>query len=448
MSDKIFKNMSNKTILHVGFDDTDSPKGMCTTFLAFKMVDYLKSQDTDFVDFPKLIRFNPNVPWKTRGNGAVSFSIKTGNPAKIKNKIKNFVEKFSDVENGANPGLVFLESEKISENFSKFSELAMWQLVNRNNAKKFVHENNLDYFFMGNGQGLVGAIGSIGYVFNDHTLELISYRKKRKFGTKRTISSQSVKDMQEKTFPNTYNNFDDKKNRVMITPHGPDPVFYGIRGENVESLLTAKKIVQTNEKLDGYMIFKSNQGTNDHLKNQLTKDNIKTYSSGWLTGKIVSNPKSSKGGHIFFKISSDEFELDCAVYKETGLVKIASSFISGDKVMLAGGIRKSSKNFPKSLNVELIKILDFAQKKIQSNPKCLKCNKNMKSKGANQGFECIKCGRKSSKKESKILPRKLQKKLFIPQISAHRHLTRPEQRMGITNKPNQFSEKVSWFFRE
>ena len=53
MSDKIFKNMSNKTILHVGFDDTDSPKGMCTTFLAFKMVDYLKSQDTDFVDFPK-----------------------------------------------------------------------------------------------------------------------------------------------------------------------------------------------------------------------------------------------------------------------------------------------------------------------------------------------------------------------------------------------------------
>ena len=101
--------MSHKTILHVGFDDTDSPKGMCTTFLAFKMVDYLKSQDTDFVDFPKLIRFNPNIPWKTRGNGAVSFTIKTSNPTKVKNKIKNFVAKFSDVENGANPGLVFLD---------------------------------------------------------------------------------------------------------------------------------------------------------------------------------------------------------------------------------------------------------------------------------------------------------------------------------------------------
>ena len=78
--------MSNQTILNIGFDDTDSPKGMCTTFLAFKIVDLLHKQKTKFVDFPRLIRFNPNIPWKTRGNGAVSLRVKTTNPKKIKRR--------------------------------------------------------------------------------------------------------------------------------------------------------------------------------------------------------------------------------------------------------------------------------------------------------------------------------------------------------------------------
>ena len=54
--------MIEKTILNIGFDDTDSPKGMCTTFLAYKIVDLLQKQKTEFLDFPRLIRFNPNIP--------------------------------------------------------------------------------------------------------------------------------------------------------------------------------------------------------------------------------------------------------------------------------------------------------------------------------------------------------------------------------------------------
>ncbi len=53
--------MNTACTLHIGFDDTDSPKGMCTTFLAYKIVDYLKKQDLEFLEFPKLIRFNPNI---------------------------------------------------------------------------------------------------------------------------------------------------------------------------------------------------------------------------------------------------------------------------------------------------------------------------------------------------------------------------------------------------
>ncbi|HXX05967.1 MAG TPA: DNA-binding protein, partial [Candidatus Bathyarchaeia archaeon] len=80
-----------QTILHIGFDDTDSAKGMCTTFLAYKIVEYLKREKVKFLDYPYLIRFNPNIPWKTRGNGAVALKISTTKPNLIKKNIIRFI---------------------------------------------------------------------------------------------------------------------------------------------------------------------------------------------------------------------------------------------------------------------------------------------------------------------------------------------------------------------
>ena len=87
----------------------------------------------------------------------------------------------------------------------------MLELINRNKAKKFAEKNGLDFYYQGNGQGLVGAIGAIGYDFQDHTLELLSYRKKSKFGKERKISSDSVKNYAEKTSPSTFNSYDTKR---------------------------------------------------------------------------------------------------------------------------------------------------------------------------------------------------------------------------------------------
>ncbi len=437
--------MEEETILNIGFDDTDSPKGMCTTFLAYKIVDSLQKQKTVFLDFPRLIRFNPNIPWKTRGNGAVAIKIKTKNPSKIKNQVKNMISKYSDTKNGANPGLVFLESPFIPVEFVKFSNLALWQLINRDHAKKFAKRNNLEVYFQGNGQGLIGAIGAIGYDFHDHTLELLSYRKKSKFGKERKISSESVKIMQDQTSPSTFNSFDVEKERVLIMPHGPDPVFYGIRGENVDSLLRATTILKNEEKLDGYMIFKSNQGTGDHLTNELNAENMKPYASGKITGIVSNMPRIANGGHVFFKIISKTHEFWCAVYKPTGMSTVASNLIKGDKICVGGGVRKASKNFPRIINLEFLDILNLEKKMSTSNPDCNKCHKKMKSKGMHQGFQCIRCGKKSPKKISFEVSRKIKKQLYLPKISAHRHLTRPLQRIGTVNDKFDFDESVSWF---
>ena len=436
-----------ETVLHVGFDDTDSPKGMCTTFLAYKIVNYLKQQQAEFLDYPRLVRFNPNIPWKTRGNGAVSLTIKTKNPIKIKNKIKHYIKQYSDVENGANPGLVFFEKPDIPSGFSDFSKLALWQLVNRASAKKFAKENDLDYFYLGNGQGLVGAIGAIGYTFDDHTLELLTYRKKSHFGTKRKISSQSVKTMQEKTYPYTFNSYDSTKNQVLIAPHGPDPVFYGVRGENIESLLFARQLLKTQEKLDGYLVFKSNQGTGDHLKNKLTPNQLRPYCSGIIQGTVCSSPETIRGGHVVFSIKINESEIPCGVYKPTGITSIANSFILGDIIKLGGGVRPASRHHPRIFNVEFLEILYLAKLSEQSNPLCSNCGKNMKSKGKLQGFQCVRCGKKKKSKITRMIPRNISPGLYTPVLSAHRHLSRPKNRLYVKNKHSKFQESVKWFYK-
>jgi tRNA(Ile2)-agmatinylcytidine synthase len=193
------------------------------------------------------------------------------------------------------------------------------------------------------------------------------------------------------------------------------------------------------------MIFKSNQGTGDHLKNELNSENMKPYASGKITGVVSNAPKIVKGGHVFFKIISQNHEFWCAVYKPTGISTVASNLIKGDRMCVGGGIRKASKNFPRIMNLEFLDILSLEKNISTSNPDCKQCHKKMKSKGKNQGFQCVRCGKKYSEKIPNEISRKIKKQLYLPKISAHRHLTRPLQRVGTFNKTTVFDESLSWF---
>ena len=434
----------SKQILHIGIDDTDSPKGMCTTFLAYKIINRLKKENVDFLDFPNLVRFNPNIPWKTRGNGAVGIKISTSNPKKIKNLVKKFVKQYSDIKNGANPGLVFCQDENIPNEFSKLSSDAMWKLIHRNEAKKILSKHNLDFFYLGNGQGLVGATSVIGYNFQDETYELLSYRKPSKFGKKRILDKSKVKEMQEKTYPNTFNSFDSKKNKVLLMPHGPDPVFYGVRGENSTILISASKMIQPKEKLAGYLIFKSNQGTGDHLKNEIDVNNFLPYTAGTLQGVVIEKPTVTKGGHVFFSIIVDKVKINCAVYKPTRITDVAKELIVGDILKVGGGIRKATKTHQRILNLEFIQIIKLEKKSKLINPFCKNCQKHMKSKGKNQGFQCVRCKKISDHKNRQFITRSVKEQIYIPDVSAHRHLTKPVQRMKQKSKSEKFNPNSPW----
>ncbi len=437
--------MKESSVLHIGFDDTDSRKGMCTTFLAYKIVEYLKKEQVQFLDYPYLIRFNPNVPWKTRGNGAVALKIKTVKPHLIKKNIVKFIKKYSAVNDGANPGLVFYEKKDMPANFSQFGKMALHRLVSRTEAKKFVQDNELETYHLGNGQGLIGAIGAIGYDFRDYTFELISYRKQANLGKKREISKDSVEKMQHKTFPKTFNSFDESKNRILIAPHGSDPVFFGVRGEDPDAVIKGASMVQSREKFHGYMVFRSNQGTGDHLQNELDARDLRPFSSGYLVGNVMQKPQTALGGHVFFSISVNGSVIKCAVYRPTRLGVIAEKLMEGDLVKIGGGMRKSSKKHDQVLNVEFLEILDLKKHVIMVNPSCIKCNKRMKSRGKNQGYQCIKCGDVAKTKVEQEVSRPIYRQFYLPAVSAHRHLTRPMQRIGKINTRIEFDNSKKWF---
>ena len=47
-------------------------QGGCTTYLATYLIEEIINKGGQIIDLPNLIRLNPDVPFKTRGNGAVA----------------------------------------------------------------------------------------------------------------------------------------------------------------------------------------------------------------------------------------------------------------------------------------------------------------------------------------------------------------------------------------
>src|SRR5271157_222890 len=145
----------------VGIDDTDSSRGYCTTYLAFRIAVDLKA-DLPVVPYPRLVRLNPNIPFKTRGNAAVCLLIDTADPDKAFRLLGAKLADLSDVAGGANSGLVFLDDPGLAPSFEPLYRRALSQVVNPAGVRTFLREMGVRFTTLGNGMGLVGAAASLG----------------------------------------------------------------------------------------------------------------------------------------------------------------------------------------------------------------------------------------------------------------------------------------------
>lgn len=423
-------------VLHIGIDDTDSPRKGCTTYVAALLVELLMKLGASFIDYPNLIRLNPNVPWKTRGNGALCLRIKVD--AKKLDKVKEVViktlEKHSDFSaSGTDPGAVFYPGN-VTPDVSAFSKRALQDIVKLTEALKIIRANSAEAIGFKKGRGVIGALAAIGNrLLGDHTYELIAYRLHENRATPRKLDSTSVVKMDQQTKPLTFNNIDPENGRIIITPRGPDPILYGVRGEAPEILEKARKILKAGEEIERWMIFRTNHGTDAHLKPVKTINQIQPYCPTISRGIVAKIPWIIPGRHVFFTLKDVTGQVDCAAYEPTGKFRnVIRQLVQGDLVEVYGGVRPAAPNHPQTINLEKIKVLKLASKVVYQNPRCPKCDKRMKSMGKSKGFRCDKCGFRSveAKKVPLELPRTLNEELYIPPPSAHRHLTKPYQRYG------------------
>jgi len=420
--------------LHVAFDDTDSRAGRCTTHLAFKVAEQLKKEGAKLVDYPLLIRLNPNIPWKTRGNGAVCLRLQVLDAGRVIDYVRQAVEDGSAIGSGANPGVAFLQDDHIPAELQRFSEFAMCDVLSRQMAEKVAKATGVQYFTYGNGQGLVGSLGAMGCLLQgDYTYELIAYRKMENCGRRRIVDRERVIKFSSDTYPNTFNNYDRNHGRVLVAPHGPDPVFFGVRGESPEVVGSALHQLRPEEELDGWTIFRSNQGTNMHLQNEIKIAHAKAYTAGHLKCKVAAKPRAMEGGHVIFVVEQGGAQMPAAVYEPTGLANVAAKLEAGDLIEIGVGVRKGTTKHPKILNIEYLSILELVPVYDVQNPPCKMCGKRMKSEGRNKGYQCDRCKHRDAgaKKVFMQQERAIKAGLYIPTPKAHRHLTKPLQRYGL-----------------
>ncbi|MFB0560665.1 MAG: DUF1743 domain-containing protein [Candidatus Lokiarchaeia archaeon] len=430
------------TLLHIGFDDTDSPSGGCTTYLCARLVESLSSLKLNFIDYPLLVRLNPNVPFRTRGNAALCLRIKVDDDLEktVKQIVLKEIEKGADLSfRNTNPGVAFYEGKTVPDLLKKFSKKVIQDIVIVNEALKIAETVGAEIWTFKNARGVIGALAAIGTLLeNDHTYELITYRTPENYGKPRKLDFNSVRNMDSTTSPNTFCNLDDE--RILITPHGPDPILYGVRGNTAEIVYAAKNMVNSLEPIERWVIFRTNQGTDMHLRFVPSISQVRPYLSVILNGEVSSAPKTIAGGHVIIQIKDHTGKIDCAAYEPTGgFREVVKNLIPEDRVRVYGSVRPASSLHPITINLEKIEILKLAPLVVKFNPKCPKCGKRMKSAGKNKGFKCKKCGLKLKEieKSTSEVSRNIIEKLYLPPPRAHRHLTRPIERINIVTKKSE-----------
>jgi tRNA(Ile2)-agmatinylcytidine synthase len=445
--------MKQKT-MHIGLDDTDSTRKGCTTYIAALLVEKLPKAGATFIDYPSLVRLNPNVPWKTRGNGSLCLRINYDAECddSIKETVISEVENGSDLaQRGTDPGIVFLNAAKIPRKIRVFARNTITRISKLKDALKLVGEYKGEALAFKGGRGVIGALAAIGETFqSDFTYEAIAYRMPENCGKKRKVDEKSIYQMDEATASFTFNNVDAEKKRVIITPRGPDPILFGIRGENPEAVKKAFRMVKTLEPIERWVIFRTNQGTDAHLEHVNRLSQIKPYSSVIVRGTVFSNPEMIRGRHVIFPIIDDASRVDCAAFEPTGNLRaVARKLIAGDRLIVCGGVRPPSNGKPLTINLEKFRLTKLAPKVLYDNPVCLKCGTHLKSMGQNQGFRCDRCRRRypSLEKVAVKLDRDVTKDLYITSTRSQRHLTKPSERYGREKRRSQAERLIDeWHF--
>ncbi|MCL1984811.1 MAG: tRNA(Ile)(2)-agmatinylcytidine synthase [Methanomassiliicoccaceae archaeon] len=432
--------------MYIAVDDTDSRTGNCTTYLLTEIMRTLS--DMDVIGNPRLVRLNPAVPWKTRGNG--SLVLRAGRGTGKKKRIgviggketfcyedaagyepdeDELIERIVPViernrSDDSDPGLVV---SRVRPPASLYRE-GVSRIIEKEHVKEELDRIGARTFEIGCGRGIIGAACGMAWEPGDSTYEVLAYREKERWGTPRSVDPASIREM-DLMFPGTFNSWDEREKKVTMVPSTPCPVLFGLRGDDEEETIGASMYLRT-EPMDRWVTFLTNQGTDDHIIRDAGE--LIANRSYEIAGTVRSSSEHIRGGHTLTDIETRYGIVTVAAYEPSKEFRMLfDNLIPGDSISVIGELRDE----PRTLNAEKVNVLSLAERYTKtSNPICAKCGKRMHSVGKGQGYRCKGCRTRSKECVTEKEIRWAVPGWYEPPASARRHLSKPLKRMNEEQK--------------
>lgn len=441
--------------MHIGLDDFDSPYGLCTTYAASKLLQMLRGRfDIKLLDFPLLVRLNPNIPIKTRGNASVAIRIML-HKADVQNLIeetRRFMGKIShEFFKKTQPALaIYLTSDFIIDRVLNWAYIQAVRSVLPISVlfKKLDELKSGQMMVFSPGlrtpRGVVGAIAAIGAVFDDYTFELLAYRRKENMWKRREVDADSVAKMNDMFFPRVFGSINGS--RILITPKSPDPVLFGIRGEEPEIIYEAFKMIR-HEDIDLWTIFRTNQATSPHIRNLENAEDAHPFETVAINCRVLAVSRSRD--KVFLRASSGKIYVEGLSYRlqrqlQSAILKLKQN----DTIKLVIAVMERGERLIRG-NIEEVIPLELEPKLIRRNPYCPRCCARLKKK-AKEEMYCRRCGLRVTKVfkiEAKYPRRELStRKRYLPSPKAYRHLTMPNERIYF--RVQKLLRKIQLFLTE
>ena len=407
------QDINSSAHMRIGIDDTDSPAGMCTTYLGAVLADRLSDSGMTVCE-TFLIRLNPNVIYKTRGNAAICLDV-IGDANTAFCMACDIVEELADFScEDTNPGVVVSEDalppafyQKAVSDFCEISE-----------AIALLEESDALFRGYKNGRGLIGAVAAVSSFLEDKTSEILTYRRPECLGSPRIVDRKSLFLAEQETYPHTWDTVDRRNDIVVCVPHTPDPVLYGIRGVSGEWVLRARMMV-VSEDPEREHIFTTNQGTDAHMVAG-SPGALEPGRSYFVRGTVSTAPVTRNGGHVSFLLSDTRSSVRCMAYEPTkGFRDIIRLLCPGDEVVVAGSFKGGS------INLEKIGVISIVPRTERKAPRCVSCGRRMTSAGKGQGYKCRTCGAREQEPDLVCITRELKPGWYEVPPSARRHLAKP-----------------------
>ena len=468
----------------VAVDDTDSrTDGMCTTYVATLLAERLADADAR-VRRRLLVRLNPAVKHKTRGNAAVALHVDGGDAATTFEHARDLVSELA-VHNDprTSPGVVVAdvdvagdpfdpETSPIPDAVGAFARRALRERLALDEALALADDHGFRHAGIEadadagaeaasdedaeatpsvEGRGRIGALAAVGapLAFEDWTHEHVSYRKFDRCGTPREVDADSAFTAAERGYPTVWDTVDRGTGEVVCVPNAPGPILHGIRGDDPEACRTVAAAIAS-EPVDRAATFLTNQGTDAHVAPGRIGE-LRDGAGYRVAGTVTDDPETKQGGHVHVDVagSSDEGPtLRCVAFAPTGRFRDrVRALRPGDRVTVCGEheVREateateataetdsgnSTSTERSTLKLEKLAVRDLVRTELVT-PTCPDCSRRMSSAGRGQGYRCRDCDTSVPGRVERPIGRALEPGWYEVPPSARRHVAKPLVRGGF-----------------